>query len=73
MNYSSRSVSPVIFAFDEDDDQIRGDVYQEGQQPRLRTVGKPPSQRELDEHRTTEIGAHAASVDVHIQITTRNN
>ena len=39
LNYSSKSVSPVIFAFDEEDDQLGGDASQEGQQIKLKVVG----------------------------------
>ena len=54
-----RSVRPYIMAFEinsnEDGIEEDGDMLQEGQQIIAKTVGKPASQRELDEHMITHI------------------
>ena len=55
MNYSSSSVRPFILNFDVADDKLGGDASQEGQQVKLRVVGKAPSQKELDEHMATHL------------------
>ena len=60
VNCQTASVSPYIMAFDVNPiegggDEIEGDVVEEGQQINVRTVGKPSSQRELDEHMITHI------------------
>ena len=59
VNCQPNSVRPYIMAFDinsnEDGIDGDGDMLQEGQQIVAKTVGKPASQRELDEHMITHI------------------
>ena len=57
MSYGIRTVRPpeaYIMSFEGDDGQL-GEGAGEGQAVKLRVVGKPPSQRELDEHSVTHI------------------
>ena len=59
VNYLKHSVRPYIMAFEinsgEEEEENCGDVLAEGQQIKMKTVGKPASQRELEEHMATHI------------------
>ena len=45
----------MAFEINSEEESELGDVPQEGQQVIMRAVGKPPSQKELDEHMLTHI------------------
>ena len=56
VNYLRSSVRPYIMAFDAiTGEEFGGDVVSEGQTIKMRTVGKPASLKEFEEHMTSHI------------------
>ena len=56
MNYDSNTVRPQVILSSEEEIKVEEEISeQEGHQVKLRVVGKPPSQRELEEHMATHL------------------